>query len=72
LLKILPLVYTHPTDTHPSLGDRLSALREEPLSKLAAEGESAAALFPDLATLEVKLTQVETSLVAKYHPGVDR
>lgn len=63
---------THPTDTHPSLKDRLSALGEQPLLKLGTEGESAADLFPDLATLEEKLTQIETSLVAQYHPGVDR
>jgi hypothetical protein len=63
---------THPTDTHPSLKDRLSALGEHPLLKLGTEGESAAGLFPDLATLEEKLTQIETSLVAQYHPGVDR
>lgn len=63
---------THPTDTHPSLKDRLSALGEEPLLKLETEGERAAGLFPDLTTLEEKLTQIETSLVAQYHPGVDR
>jgi Zn-dependent protease with chaperone function len=63
---------THPTDTHPSLKDRLSALGEEPLLKLGTEGERAVGLFPNLATLEEKLTQIETSLVAQYHPGVDR
>jgi len=63
---------THPTDTHPSLKDRLSALGEEPLLKLETEGGRAASLFSDLSTLEEKLTQIETSLAAKYHPGVDR
>ena len=63
---------THPTDTHPSLKDRLTVLGEEQLWKLGIEGESAESLFSDLATLEEKLTEIETSLIAQHHPGVDR
>ena len=63
---------THPTDTHPSLKDRLAALGEEQIFKLGIEVESAAGLFPDLASLEEKLTEVETSLIVQHHPGVDK
>ncbi|HWR81679.1 MAG TPA: hypothetical protein VN285_00090 [Candidatus Deferrimicrobium sp.] len=63
---------THPTDTHPSLKDRLSALREEGVLKVGLEGKSAATSFPAIAILEEQLTQIETSLVAQFHPGVDK
>jgi Zn-dependent protease with chaperone function len=63
---------THPTDTHPSLNDRLAALNEGKILELKPPNESAESLFFDLGSLEEKLTENETSLIAHYHPGVDQ
>lgn len=63
---------THPTDSHPSLKDRLTALGEEQVFKLKIEGESATSLFPDWAPIEERLTEIQTSLIAQHHPWVDR
>lgn len=63
---------THPIDSHPSLGERLTALREQLIDDLSTEGEMASSMFFDLKSLEEKLTEYETSLIAQYHPDVDR
>jgi len=63
---------THPTDTHPSLRERLNALSENRIEDLGIEGETAASLFSNLSSLEEKLTEYETSLIAQYHPNVNR
>ncbi len=63
---------THPTDTHPSLRERLTALHENQIEVLSIEGETAASLFFNLSSHEEKLTEYETSIIAKYHPNVDR
>lgn len=68
----LSIHLSHPTDSHPSLRERLAVLGENPTDELTTEGETAASLFIDLSSLEEKLTEFETSLIAQYNPNVDR
>jgi Zn-dependent protease with chaperone function len=68
----LSMHLSHPIDSHPSLKERLLAIGENPTGELATEGETSVSLFNDLSSLEEILTEFETSLIAQYHPNVDR
>ena len=68
----LSMHLSHPIDSHPSLKERLLAIGENPAAEFTTEGETSASLFTDLSSLEEKLTEFETSLIAQYHPNVDR
>ena len=63
---------THPTDSHPCLKDRLTELGESNIDVFNTEGETAATLFSDLNPLEERLTEYVTSLIAEYHPKIER
>jgi Zn-dependent protease with chaperone function len=56
----------HPTDTHPSLKDRLENLGYvDGSTPIPLEGESAASLIPGLERLELKLTELFTWVIVE-------
>jgi Zn-dependent protease with chaperone function len=63
---------SHPTDSHPSLNERLFALGEKIVDELSAEDETAVTLFIDLNSIEQHLTDYETSMVQQFNPNVDK
>jgi Zn-dependent protease with chaperone function len=65
---------THPTDSHPGLADRLAALGAPPDfgDPVPTAGATAADLIAAMEELERHLTDLETSLVAKFNPAVDK
>lgn len=68
----LSMHLSHPIDSHPSLRERLLAIGENPTGELTTGAETSTSLFNDLSYIEEKLTEYETSLIAQYHPNVDR
>jgi len=63
----------HPTDSHPTLSERLEYLgfTEDVLFECVEE-QSAACLFAGWEQVERQLTDMETALIASYQPEVDR
>lgn len=63
---------SHPTDSHPTLKDRLRALGVEGNGASLEESTNSASLFADLESLERHLTDLVTSYVAQTPPNVNR